>query len=152
VRTANGRGLGMRDWQEDGHASLLARMNLTLADSLASSPNIHVLDAQRWMEAARPAREPKYWFTMKAPFTEGVCREAARDVKAALGGCLGQSRKLVLVDLDDTLWGGIVGDQGWQDLRLGGHDHVGEAFVEFQKALKELTRRGVQVGLVSKND
>jgi FkbH-like protein len=153
VRSDNGRGLGMRDWKEDGHAHLLARMNLKLAEVLASASNVYLLDSQRWLDAAGAhARESKYWFTMKSPFTEAVFKEAARDVKAALRGLLGQSRKLVLVDLDDTLWGGIVGDQGWEDLRLGGHDHVGEAFVEFQKALKELTGRGIQVGLVSKND
>jgi len=80
-----------------------------------------------------------------------VLAEAARDIKAAVRGLTGQARKLVVVDLDDTLWGGIVGDAGWENLRLGGHDAVGEAFVDFQKALKQLTRRGVVLGIASKN-
>jgi FkbH-like protein len=58
----------------------------------------------------------------------------------------------VIVDLDDVLWGGLVGETGWQTLNLGGHDHLGEAFVDFQRALKALTRRGVQIAIVSKND
>ncbi len=153
VRSDIGRGLGMLDWTQGGHAYLLAKMNTRLAEALADAKGIHLLDACRWLEAARsPARESKYWFLMKSPFTESVFQAAARDVKAAVRGCTGQSRKLVVVDLDDTIWGGIVGDQGWQNLRLGGHDHVGEAFAEFQRALKELTARGIQVGLVSKND
>jgi FkbH-like protein len=57
-----------------------------------------------------------------------------------------------VVDLDNTLWGGVVGDDGWEALRLGGHDSVGEAFVEFQKALLQLTSRGVLLAIVSKND
>ena len=61
-------------------------------------------------------------------------------------------RKLVVLDLDNTLWGGVVGDVGWQDIRLGGHDAVGEAFVAFQEALKALTRRGILLGLASKNE
>ena len=56
------------------------------------------------------------------------------------------------MDLDDTLWGGIVGDDGWQNLSLGGHDAIGEAFVDFQKELKALSRRGVLLAIVSKND
>jgi len=80
-----------------------------------------------------------------------VFREAAKDIKAALRGIYGQSRKLVVLDLDDTLWGGIVGDDGWQNLQLGGHDATGEAFVDFQRMLKALTRRGVLLGVVSKN-
>jgi FkbH-like protein len=62
------------------------------------------------------------------------------------------SRKLVVVDLDDTMWGGIVGDVGWENLRLGGHDPDGEAFVEFQKQLVALTKRGIALAVVSKNE
>ena len=50
------------------------------------------------------------------------------------------------------LWGGTVGESGWEGLKLGGHDHIGEAFVDFQRALKGLTRRGIQLAIVSKND
>ena len=57
-----------------------------------------------------------------------------------------------MLDLDDTLWGGIVGDAGWENLLLGGHSHIGEAFADFQRALKVLTRKGVLLGIVSKND
>src|SRR5204863_80193 len=45
-----------------------------------------------------------------------------------------------------------IGDDGWETLRLGGHDSVGEAFVEFQRALKQLTRRGILLAIASKND
>jgi FkbH-like protein len=57
-----------------------------------------------------------------------------------------------VLDLDDTMWGGIVGDQGWENLRLGGHDALGESFVDFQRAVKALTRRGIVLGIVSKNE
>ena len=72
-------------------------------------------------------------------------------MKAALRAVRGQSRKVVICDLDDTLWGGIVGDAGWENLRLGGHDPVGEAFADFQRELKALTRRGIILAMVSKN-
>ena len=153
VPSRNDRGLGMLDWSLDGPAYALARMNARLAEVLAGTRGVHLLDAGRWLEAGLGSpRSAKHWFALKCPFTEPVCQAAARDIKAALRGALGQGRKLVVVDLDDTLWGGVVGEVGWQKLRLGGHDHVGEAFVDFQKALKALTRRGIQVALVSKND
>jgi FkbH-like protein len=50
------------------------------------------------------------------------------------------------------LWGGIVGDVGWQNVRLGGIDPIGEAFRDFQVALKTLNRRGVLLGIASKNE
>ncbi len=152
VPTRAGRGLGMLDWRTGGHADLLARMNLRLSEAVAKSRNVYVLNGQRWLDGARPAREPKLWYMMKCPFSESVCQAAARDVKAALRGALGLGRKLLLLDLDDTLWGGIVGDDGRQRLRLGGHDHVGEAYQDFQRALKMLSRRGIALGVISKND
>src|SRR5262249_44027937 len=85
-------------------------------------------------------------------FHSDVFVEAARDIKAALAGLGGAARKVVILDLDDTLWGGIVGDVGWQGLRLGGHDSVGEAFVDFQRHLKALTRRGILLAIASKNE
>lgn len=153
TRTHVGRGLGMLEWSSGGHALLLAKMNVRLAEALGKTRGVYLLDAARWLETTTvPPYDSKYWFAMKSPFTEPVFKAAASDVKAAIRGCLGQGRKLVIVDLDDTIWGGIVGDIGWQELRLGGHDHVGEAYVDFQRALKELTSRGIQVALVSKND
>lgn len=147
-----GRGLGMLEWTPEGQASSLARMNIALADALSDDQNIFVLDSQRWLDIARPARDAKYWFSAKCPFTEVVCRAAASDVKAALRAVAGLSRKLVVVDLDNTLWGGIVGEDGWEALRIGGHDSVGEAYVDFQRALKTLTRHGIAIAVVSKNE
>lgn len=146
------RGLGMLDWTAGGRASSLARMNARLADGLAGLDNVFMLDAQRWIDAPRAARDAKYWLSMKCPFNDVVCQAAAADVKAAVRGVAGLARKLVVVDLDDTLWGGLVGDVGSSGLRLGGHDAVGEAYVEFQRALKALSARGVALAVISKND
>src|SRR5438034_5638552 len=77
---------------------------------------------------------------------------AAEEIKAAVRALTGETSTLLLVDLDDTLWGGVVGDLGWQNLRLGGIDPVGEAFRDFQLGLKALKRRGVLLGIVSKNE
>jgi FkbH-like protein len=147
-----GRGLGMLDWTAGGRASSLARMNARLSDGISGLDNVFVLDAQRWLDAPRAARDAKYWLSMKCPFNEVVCQSAAADVKAAIRGASGLARKLVVVDLDDTVWGGVVGDVGASGLRLGGHDAVGEAYVEFQRALKALSARGVALAVISKND
>jgi FkbH-like protein len=147
-------GAGLGDWQPGrGLAHAVAAMNLRLADALDGSPNVHMLDAQRWVGAAGPdAFSPRLWYQGKIPFGHAVFEEAVRDIKAALRGLTGRSRKLIALDLDETLWGGIVGDVGWEGLRLGGHDAAGEAYVDFQEALKALTRRGVVLAIVSKND
>jgi len=146
------RGLGMLELR-NGPTITLARMNLRLAEAIAKVPNAFLLDASRWLACASDGGvDPKLWHAGKIGFTREVLAEAARDVGAAVRGALGQAKKLVVVDLDDTLWGGIVGDVGWESLVLGGHDARGEAFVEFQKRLVALTRRGIALAVVSKNE
>jgi FkbH-like protein len=147
------RGLGLLELRGPRSTNVLARMNLRLADAVSEIPNAFVLDAQRWLATASDGGvDPKLWYAGKVAFTTDVLSEAARDIRAALRGVLGISRKLVVVDLDDTMWGGIVGDVGWENLQLGGHDPNGEAFVQFQRQLLALTKRGIALAVVSKNE
>jgi FkbH-like protein len=64
----------------------------------------------------------------------------------------GRSFKCLVLDLDNTLWGGVVGDDGLEGLVLGQGSALGEAFVAFQTYLRELSRRGVILAVCSKND
>ncbi len=146
------RGMGLLSWSREGSAHHLARMNLRLADAITDASDVFMLDSQGWIDASDAARDAKSWYLTKSPFTEKVFKAAARDVKSALRTASGLNRKLVVVDLDDTLWGGIIGDDGWENLRLGGHDHIGEAYAEFQRALMTLVKHGIAVAVVSKND
>jgi FkbH-like protein len=138
---------------EIGLTNTIMRMNLRLAENLAKAANIYVLNTQHWIaQAGVDAFSPKLWYLGKIPFGNEVFKAAARDIKAALRGMLGYARKLIIVDLDDTLWGGIVGDAGWENLVLGGHHHIGEAFADFQQALKSMQNRGILLAIVSKNE
>jgi FkbH-like protein len=147
------RGMGLIELRGDRATNVLMRMNLRLTEAVAKLPNLFVLDAQRWLAVASDgAFEPKLWHAGKVAFSGEVLAEAAKDLQAAVRGLLGMSRKLVVVDLDDTMWGGIVGDVGWENLHLGGHDADGEAFVQFQRQLVALTKRGIALAVVSKNE
>lgn len=153
VRRGSHRGLGLLDLGHPrGVARGLDRMNARLAERLHGS-SVHLLDARPWFQAAGPsAWDPRLWFMSKNPYGPRVYQEAAVDLKAALRALTGRARKVVVVDLDDTLWGGILGEVGREGLRLGGHDPIGEAHVEFQRALKALTGRGIILAIASKND
>lgn len=147
------RGYGMLELvPSTGVKGLLLKANMRLAERLSEFANAVVLDADRWIvSAGLRAYSPKMWHMSKVPFDTRVFTSAVADVKAAIRGIRGQARKVVVVDLDDTLWGGIVGDVGWEQLQLGGHDPVGESFVDFQRTLKALTKRGILLAIVSKN-
>jgi FkbH-like protein len=136
-----------------GISNVLMKMNLRLAEKLENHRNIFLLNAAHWVErCGDESFQPKLWYMGKIPFSAKLFKEAAADITSSLISIYGGTKKIIIVDLDDTLWGGIVGDVGWQNLRLGGHDGVGEAFVDFQKQLKALTRRGILLAIVSKNE
>jgi FkbH-like protein len=148
------RGLGPMDrTHRRGLRRTLDMMNARLADRLRDAGGIHLLDARRWFEQiGASGHDPRSWYLAKIPYSAPVFELAATDVKAALRAVTGRARKLIIVDLDDTLWGGTLGEVGWRGLRLGGHDAVGEAHVDFQQGLKALARRGIVLAIASKND
>ncbi len=65
---------------------------------------------------------------------------------------LGKNKKCLVLDLDNTLWGGIIGDDGVYNIKIGHETPVGESFLEFQKYVLELKKRGVILAVCSKND
>ena len=147
--------LGMLEMKDRiGITNILMQMNLRLSKNFNNEPNIYLLNTQKWVEivSSNKAFNPKMWYLGKIAFGNEVFQEAVKDVISALNGISGNAKKLIVVDLDETLWGGIVGDIGWENLALGGHDAIGEALVDFQKALKALTNRGILLGIVSKNE
>ncbi|HLH32926.1 MAG TPA: HAD-IIIC family phosphatase [Terriglobia bacterium] len=147
------RDLGIASMRSGGSALNLMRMNVGVCEHLSRQQNIFVLDSNAWISAAgAKAWSSKMWYLSKVPFSSEVFQMAARDFKSAIQAIQGRNRKLIVLDLDDTLWGGIVGEIGWEALRLGGHDPIGEAFADFQRALKVLTESGIVLAIASKND
>jgi FkbH-like protein len=136
-----------------GMSRAVSAMNERLLTHLDRLDHVIPLDTQGWLAASEPeAFNPKLWFLAKVPYANDVFITAASEIKSTLRGLAGQTRKLVVLDLDNTLWGGIVGELGWQQLKLGGHDAVGEAYIDFQRALKALKHRGILLAVVSKNE
>lgn len=144
---------GLLDWKEEhGISRRIAAMNLWLAELVEKNSGIFLLDTPKWLaQTGSEAVDPKLWYLAKSPFSNQTLKAAAQDISWAVAGIFGRAKKVIVLDLDDTLWGGIIGDIGWEKLRLGGHDAVGEAFVDFQKNLKALTQRGIILAVVSKN-
>jgi FkbH-like protein len=147
-------GHGMLDLAaEVGVSRILMQANMRLLENLDGHSNVFPLNAAKWVElAGEKAFNPRLWYLGKVPFGNELFKTAVSDLKAGLRGIQGRARKLVILDLDDTLWGGIVGEVGWQEIMLGGHDPAGEALVDFQRELKALTRRGIVLAIASKNE
>lgn len=85
-------------------------------------------------------------------YSQALFEKAATEIKALLRGSMGLGRKVIVCDLDNTLWGGVAADDGPHAIKLGAPDPVGECFYAFQTALKALRSRGILLAICSKND
>ena len=132
----------------------LSFMNHYLSELIDKEKNFFLLNSSKWLSncGSEYAYSSKLWYLMKNPFSNNFFKEAILDIVTLYRSLKGLSKKLLILDLDNTLWGGIVGDDGWKNLRVGGHDHVGEAFKDFQTKIKSLKNFGILLALCSKNN
>jgi len=93
-----------------------------------------------------------YWYSFHMALTPAATVALAHNVAAIVKSVYGKSKKCLVLDLDNTLWGGVIGDDGVQNLILGRDHAVGEAFLDFQRYVKGLQQRGVILAVCSKND
>jgi len=93
-----------------------------------------------------------YWYSFHMAVSPTATVALARNVAAIVKSAYGKSKKCLVLDLDNTLWGGVIGDDGMQNLILGRDHPVGEAYLDFQRYVKSLKRRGVILAVCSKND
>jgi FkbH-like protein len=148
------RGIQTLAWRQGvGLANLLARANLLLAEKFAAHSNIVLLDAGYWQASlGRAAEDPRMYAVGKILYSQALFEKAATEIKAVLRGSVGLGRKVIVCDLDNTLWGGVAADDGPHAIKLGEPDPVGECFQAFQSALKGLRARGILLAICSKND
>jgi FkbH-like protein len=98
----------------------------------------------RWFDA-------RYWHLAKQAVALDALPELARHTAAVLAGAEGLSSKCVVLDLDNTLWGGVIAEEGLAGLHLG-DGPKGEPYVTFQEYLLALRARGILLAVVSKNN
>jgi len=145
-------GYGMSDNKFNfGISNIINKMNLRLSENLSKSANIFIIDFQKFLYKCKNIYNHKMWYTTKTLYSLELFKKVKEDIYSSINGLFGKSRRLIVVDLDNTLWGGILGDVGWEGIKIGGHDYIGEAFADFQKALKSLTNRGILLAICSKN-
>ena len=98
------------------------------------------------------ASDARSWFESKQPGSPALLVALAREVTHLIASLKRAPKKVLVLDLDNTLWGGVVGDDGLEGIELGDTSPRGEAFKTFQKYILSLKDRGVLLAVCSKND
>ncbi|MCI8378541.1 MAG: HAD-IIIC family phosphatase [Lachnospiraceae bacterium] len=96
--------------------------------------------------------DPAAWFWHKASFSVDYIGAVAGLIAGQIAAFYGKIRKCLVLDLDNTLWGGVVGDDGCNGINLDPNDAAGEAYLAFQRYLLRLKERGIILAVCSKND
>ena len=131
----------------------LAKLNYLLNQAAAEKKNIYPVDINAVQSNIGVTRfkDDKLYYVAKMPFSlEALPYIAARTVDV-IGALRGAVKKCVILDLDNTLWGGVIGDDGLDGIEIG-ELGAGHAFSEFQMYLKELKKRGILLAVCSKNN
>lgn len=147
--------LGLADaGAERGLARLVQEANEMLRAAFEELADVHLLDAQALIgETGRDAAQPgQFWHLGRVPFSPAFNQRLARRVLGGLLALRGQTARILVLDLDNTLWGGVLGEDGMEGLAVGHSAYPGSAYSAFQEALKAVTRRGIALAVASKND
>jgi FkbH-like protein len=120
---------------------------------LWNSTNKKIIDVENLVFRNEKANwnDTRMYNLTKQPFSMETIPILSNYICNAALGMLGISKKVIVVDLDNTLWGGIIGDDGFNNIVVGPETPEGEAFQNFQRYLKQLTEKGIVLCICSKN-
>jgi FkbH-like protein len=127
-------------------------VNRKLAAQAPSYVHFNNVSALSGYHGSKAWRDDRLYDISKIPVAEPFWQVYAENIAAVVAGVFGKSRKCLVLDLDNTLWGGVVGDDGISGIQIGEDSGTGEAFRRFQTAVKALKDRGVLLAVCSKND
>jgi FkbH-like protein len=130
----------------------LEEINRELAASCLANGDV-LLDVASLAETVGLANwhDAQLWNMGKLPFASDLIPLYADHAARVLAAMRGKSRRALILDLDNTLWGGVIGDDGLEGIRIAQGDAIGEAHLAVQRMALELRQRGIVLAVSSKN-
>jgi FkbH-like protein len=138
---------------ESGQCTAIQQINSDLRRIAGKHRGVYVLDYDgliarqgrlRW-------RDERKWLTARMPIAADQLIQLSREWMRFLAPLTGKICKALVVDLDNTLWGGVIGEDGMQGIKLSA-EYPGAAFQALQRVMLDLTRRGILLAVSSKNN
>lgn len=149
------RMMGSRDASDiHGRVNYVTRLNLKFYEYAQRTEHFYIhdinyLSAQYGLEQWS---DPFYWHSYKYALCVPAIPEFAFSVAKIIKSVYGKNKKAFVLDLDNTLWGGVVGDDGVENLVLGHETSAGQVYCAFQEYLKAYKEFGILLNIASKND
>ena len=133
---------------------LINQLNLEFAKSAREITNLHINDInylssyvglKNWLDKS-------LWYQAKYALSFDAIPDLAFDLSKIINSIFGRTKKCLILDLDNTCWGGVIGDDGLDAIHIGTETALAESYTSFQKYTKELKDRGITLAVCSKND
>lgn len=135
-----------------GRRRLIRRVNLALADALP--PGVSLLDTEQVAAEVGVERwsNPRLWYLARQHPSSEALPELAEEQMSHVRAVLGLSRKVLVCDLDNTLWKGVIGEDGLDGIKVGPGSPDGEAYADLQRYIRDVKERGIVLAVCSKNN
>ncbi|HTW95152.1 MAG TPA: HAD-IIIC family phosphatase [Tepidisphaeraceae bacterium] len=143
--------LGVHLSGKEGAVDLIRRADMALRQQLPAGSFFVDLQQISGQLGRERFYDPRRYYWTKQPFSDEGTARLAHSVFAGIRALTTGPKKVLVLDLDNTLWGGVVGETGCHGIEIG-DSPAGEAFRSFQKYAKSLARRGVVLAVCSKNN
>lgn len=147
--------LGNKDASDiHGRTNYITRLNMAFYEYAQTHDNFYICDIN-YISAdygLKKWSEPFYYYMYKYALNVNAIPYLSFNIANIIKSIFGKNKKGFVLDLDNTLWGGVIGDDGVENIILGPETPEGEAYVEFQQYLKEHLSLGVILNINSKND
>ena len=145
---------GILDYQDRfKQVNTFRRINSDLLDVIAKYDSTYVVDIDLLKSTIgyRSFTDNRYWHIGRSPYTREAYKIIAQEYMKFIRALKGKNRKCLVLDCDNTLWGGIVGEDGINKINIG-KTYPGSAYREFQQAILNLHNRGIMLAICSKNN
>lgn len=128
-------------------------LNNQLNKFAAQHSNVIILDFHRLVSlyGYKNLFEEKFWYLGRIKLSNLGFNVLAQEIKNLTNALQGKTKKVLILDLDNTLWGGVLGEEGWQNIQLS-HEGTGRIYLDLQKNIKALKETGILLAICSKNN
>lgn len=137
-----------------GKVNFVSRLNERFNDYARTHDNFYICDIN-YISAdygLKAWSDPFYWHMYKYSLAVPAIPYLSFNVANIIKSLYGKNKKGFVLDLDNTLWGGVIGDDGPENIVIGPEESEGQAYSEFQKYIKEHQSLGILLNIDSKND
>lgn len=141
-------------WGYSGTGAFIDRMNVLFSDYARKNNGFYINDINYLSSVIGLTNwhDPDAWYMYKYAVRMEFIPDLAYSVACIIKSVYGRNQKVIDLDLDNTLWGGVIGDDGQEGIEIGPETAVGQSYSEFQAFIKAYKNYGVLLSVCSKND